>query len=276
MGELTASPYSVPRPGRDLSHDRLGASPSVCRSSRRLARFADGAAARASGAARPTQRGRRSESRTLRARAARSGAAYGRRRRDDTGGTYRSGNTATPMTPTSRALPVCAAYECGTDENRNAAASDCEIRQPSTSTEPQAGIRYPRFVRKSPGRPLMASRPSTETTASTRRAEWFATRSVYRAPSCAHHVRLAVAFERPDRNAVHEDGHLVPGDPVAQRRPRRQWGGRAGRGGENGCGREEGRQQASAVHGWPPAHLRRASRPEDLAPLTFSFRQGSP
>ena len=45
------------------------------------------------------------------------------------------------MTPTSRALPICAAYEWGTDENRKAAASSCEIRQPSMSTEPQAGIR---------------------------------------------------------------------------------------------------------------------------------------
>lgn len=37
---------------------------------------------------------------------------------------------ATPMTPTSRALPVRAAYESGTAENWNAAASTVEMRQP--------------------------------------------------------------------------------------------------------------------------------------------------
>ena len=45
------------------------------------------------------------------------------------------------MTPTSRALPVRAAYESGTDEKRNAAASAREMRQPSMSTVPYAGTR---------------------------------------------------------------------------------------------------------------------------------------
>ena len=45
------------------------------------------------------------------------------------------------MTPTSRPRPIRAAYDSGTVEKRNAAASRCEMRHPSMSTLPHAGTR---------------------------------------------------------------------------------------------------------------------------------------
>ena len=80
-----------------------------------------------------------------------------------------SSNSATAITPTLRALPFWPAYEPPTDENRKVATSACEVRKPSIRVSPYAGTTYPR-LRRSPFSPSITSRPSTDTTASMRRA----------------------------------------------------------------------------------------------------------
>lgn len=47
-----------------------------------------------------------------------------------------SSKIATAITPTLRALPFFAAYDCPTDENRNVATSLVEVRKPSIRSSP--------------------------------------------------------------------------------------------------------------------------------------------
>src|ERR1700730_2343461 len=127
------------------------------------------------------------------------------------------------MTPTSRALPVFAAYESDTVEKRNAAASRCERDQPSIVSLLEAGTRYPRF-------PLPVGSPAVDDVAPVHRdnrldappAVVDDTESVPLA-KVAEHERLAVVAERGRRCAPAQDLQFVPSRTIGERL-RRQGG----------------------------------------------------
>src|SRR5690606_20853075 len=89
----------------------------------------------------------------------------------------RSLNTATPITPALPGVPLRPAKLSPGLVNRNAATLDSDVRNPSIDTLENGSSTYPRWVRKSAMRPDTASRPSTESTTSTRSPELLVSRT---------------------------------------------------------------------------------------------------